>query len=107
MRMTESRCTAAVWLLHDVQVDAVHETSYLVLGENEPRFRPSNMRPSSDDVHHRMDESSARFHSKRGRSCGLRQPERRIKAKRLQYNAIQPSSSGEIDLRISYSCTFI
>ncbi|VEL16449.1 unnamed protein product [Protopolystoma xenopodis] len=55
-----------------------------------------------------MDESSARFHPKRWRtSRGLRQPERRNKAKRLQYNAIQPSSSGEIALRISSSCTFI
>ncbi|VEL40599.1 unnamed protein product [Protopolystoma xenopodis] len=38
---------------------------------------------------------------------GLRQPKRRIKDKRLQYYAIQPSSSGEIDLRISSSCTLI
>ncbi|VEL10675.1 unnamed protein product [Protopolystoma xenopodis] len=53
-----------------------------------------------------MDESSARFHLKR-MSRGLRQPERRIKAKRLQYNGTQPPFSGEIDLRISYSCTFI
>ncbi|VEL14514.1 unnamed protein product [Protopolystoma xenopodis] len=37
----------------------------------------------------------------------LRQPEHRIKAKRLQYNGIQPSSSGEINLRISSSCTLI
>ncbi|VEL13151.1 unnamed protein product [Protopolystoma xenopodis] len=38
-------------------------------------------------------ENSARFHPKRKRrSRGLRQPERRIKAKLLQYNEIQPSS---------------
>ncbi|VEL19912.1 unnamed protein product [Protopolystoma xenopodis] len=66
------------------------------------------MTPSSDDVHHLMDESSARLHPKRGRkSRGLRQPERRIKAKRLQYNAIQPSSCGDMDQRISSSCAFI
>ncbi|VEL06774.1 unnamed protein product [Protopolystoma xenopodis] len=50
------------------------------------------MRPSSDDVHHMMKESSARFHQKLGSYRRLRQPERRIKAKRLQYNAIQPST---------------
>ncbi|VEL06848.1 unnamed protein product [Protopolystoma xenopodis] len=54
-----------------------------------------------------MDESSARFHPKRRRSRGLNQPERRIEAKRLQYNSIQHSSSGEIDLRISSSCILI
>ncbi|VEL33953.1 unnamed protein product [Protopolystoma xenopodis] len=59
------------------------------------------MEPSSDDVHHMMDKSSARFHPKRGRSRGLHQPEGRIKAKRLQYNGIHPSSSGETDERIS------
>ncbi|VEL35685.1 unnamed protein product [Protopolystoma xenopodis] len=49
-----------------------------------------------------MGESSASFHPKRGsKSCELSQHEHRIKAKRLQYNAIHPSSSGEIDLRIS------
>ncbi|VEL33667.1 unnamed protein product [Protopolystoma xenopodis] len=58
------------------------------------------MRPSSDDVHHLMDERLARFHPKRGkRSRGLRQLE-----SRLQYNGIHPSSSGEIDIRISSSC---
>ncbi|VEL08519.1 unnamed protein product [Protopolystoma xenopodis] len=54
-----------------------------------------------------MYKSSARFQPKRGRrSGGLRQPERRIKAKLLQYNGIHPSSSGVIDLRISSSCSF-
>ncbi|VEL18459.1 unnamed protein product [Protopolystoma xenopodis] len=38
---------------------------------------------------------------------GLRQAERRIKAKHLQYNGIQPSSSGEINLRFSSPCTFM
>ncbi|VEL08774.1 unnamed protein product [Protopolystoma xenopodis] len=38
---------------------------------------------------------------------GLRQPERRIKAKQLQYNGIHPSSSGEIGLRIFSSFTFM
>ncbi|VEL42583.1 unnamed protein product [Protopolystoma xenopodis] len=66
------------------------------------------MTPSSDDVHHLMDESSARFYPKRERkSCGLRQREYRIKAKRPQYNEIHPSSSGEIDQRISSLFTFI
>ncbi|VEL09961.1 unnamed protein product [Protopolystoma xenopodis] len=52
------------------------------------------MGPSSDDVHHMMNESSACFHLKRGRRPrGLHQPERRIKAKRLQYNGVHPSSS--------------
>ncbi|VEL41372.1 unnamed protein product [Protopolystoma xenopodis] len=62
----------------------------------------------SDDVHRMMDESSARFHPKRGmKSRELRRPERHIKAKRLQYNGIHPSSSEKIDLRIYSSCTFI
>ncbi|VEL26537.1 unnamed protein product [Protopolystoma xenopodis] len=66
------------------------------------------MRPSYDDVHHMMVKSSARFYTKqRRRSCGLRQPERRIRIKRLQCNGIHPSSSGKIDLRISSSCTCI
>ncbi|VEL23103.1 unnamed protein product [Protopolystoma xenopodis] len=56
------------------------------------------MSSSSDDVHHLMDESSVRFYPKRGRSRGLSQPERRIKAKRLQYSGIHPSPSDEIDL---------
>ncbi|VEL06795.1 unnamed protein product [Protopolystoma xenopodis] len=38
---------------------------------------------------------------------GLRQPERRIIAKRLQYNENQPSSSGEIELGIFSSFAFI
>ncbi|VEL37852.1 unnamed protein product [Protopolystoma xenopodis] len=51
------------------------------------------MKPSSDDVHFLMDESSSRFRPKRGRkSRGLRQHEDRIKANRLQYK-IHPSSS--------------
>ncbi|VEL16732.1 unnamed protein product [Protopolystoma xenopodis] len=55
-----------------------------------------------------MDESSAHFHPKRyRRSLELRQPERGMKAKRLLFNAIQPSSSGEVGLRISSSCTFM
>ncbi|VEL16233.1 unnamed protein product [Protopolystoma xenopodis] len=45
-RMDESRCTAAVWLLCGVQVDAVNENSFLVSGENELSFRSSN------DGHH-------------------------------------------------------
>ncbi|VEL13291.1 unnamed protein product [Protopolystoma xenopodis] len=39
--------------------------------------------------------------------CRLRQPERRIKAKRLQYNGNQLSSSSESSLRSSSSCAFI
>ncbi|VEL08871.1 unnamed protein product, partial [Protopolystoma xenopodis] len=50
------------------------------------------MSSNSDDVHRIMDESSACFRPKRERSRGLRQPERRIKAKRLPYSWIQPSS---------------
>ncbi|VEL37078.1 unnamed protein product, partial [Protopolystoma xenopodis] len=68
----------------------------------------SGMRPGSDDVHRKMGGSAAFFHLKRWRrSHGLRKSERRIKAKRLQYNGIHPSSFDEIDLRISSSCTFI
>ncbi|VEL16102.1 unnamed protein product [Protopolystoma xenopodis] len=37
----------------------------------------------------------------------LRQPERRIKAKRLKYNKLRSSSSGDINLPISSSCTFL
>ncbi|VEL41733.1 unnamed protein product [Protopolystoma xenopodis] len=37
----ESRCTAAVRLLYVVQVDAAHEISCLVSGENGLSFRPS------------------------------------------------------------------
>ncbi|VEL37103.1 unnamed protein product [Protopolystoma xenopodis] len=48
-----------------------------------------------------LEENSAGFHLKR-RSRGLRKPERRIEAKRLQYNGIHPSSSDEIDQRISF-----
>ncbi|VEL37422.1 unnamed protein product [Protopolystoma xenopodis] len=66
------------------------------------------MKPNSDDVHHMMDEISARFQLKRGRkSRGLRQHEHSVKANRLQYNEIHPSSSGEIHQRISSSSTFI
>ncbi|VEL20460.1 unnamed protein product [Protopolystoma xenopodis] len=66
------------------------------------------MTPSSDDVHHMMDESSARFYPNRGRkSRGMRQHQYRIKAKRLEYNEIDLSSSGEIGQQISSSCTFI
>ncbi|VEL40679.1 unnamed protein product [Protopolystoma xenopodis] len=55
-----------------------------------------------------MDEMSAGFHPKRGRrSRGLRRHEYRMKAKRLRYNKIHPSSSGQIDQRISSSCTII
>ncbi|VEL35445.1 unnamed protein product [Protopolystoma xenopodis] len=44
----------------------------------------------------------------RRRSRGLRRSEVLLKAKRLPFNAIQPSSSGEIGLRISSaSYTFI
>ncbi|VEL32813.1 unnamed protein product [Protopolystoma xenopodis] len=53
------------------------------------------MKPSFDNVHNIMYESSARFHSKSERkSRGLCQHEYRIKAKRPQYNEIHPSSSG-------------
>ncbi|VEL06985.1 unnamed protein product [Protopolystoma xenopodis] len=66
------------------------------------------MSSSCDDVYRMMNERSARFHPKRRRiSRRLRQPERRIKAKKLQYNAIQLSSSGEVNQRVSSSCTFI
>ncbi|VEL10269.1 unnamed protein product [Protopolystoma xenopodis] len=41
MRTDEFRCTAAVWLLSDVLVDAVHETFSPVSGENELSFRSS------------------------------------------------------------------
>ncbi|VEL34852.1 unnamed protein product [Protopolystoma xenopodis] len=65
------------------------------------------MSPSSNDVRHITNEISVRIRAKRcGMSRGLHQPER-IKAKRLQYNANSPTSPGEIDLRISSSCTFI
>ncbi|VEL08796.1 unnamed protein product [Protopolystoma xenopodis] len=54
------------------------------------------MAHSSDDVQHMMDESSARFHPKRGRKPrGLRQHEYHIKAKRLQDSEIHPSSSAD------------
>ncbi|VEL15766.1 unnamed protein product [Protopolystoma xenopodis] len=69
MRTDETR-TAAVWLLDDIHVDAVH---------------PKGGR----------------------KSYGLRQHEYRLKAKRLQYNEIHQSSSGQIDRRISSSCTLI
>ncbi|VEL33326.1 unnamed protein product [Protopolystoma xenopodis] len=43
-----------------------------------------------------MDESSARFHPKRGRNTrGLRQHEYNIKAERLQYNDFHPFSSAQ------------
>ncbi|VEL36308.1 unnamed protein product [Protopolystoma xenopodis] len=59
------------------------------------------MSSGSDDVHHMMDESSACFNLKRGRMPrGLRQPERRIKAKWLQYNGIKPLAFVELNLRI-------
>ncbi|VEL06987.1 unnamed protein product [Protopolystoma xenopodis] len=62
---------------------------------------------TSDDVYHMKDDRAARLNWKRRRAHGLRQLERRIKAKRQQYNGINPSSSSEIDLRISSSWTFI
>ncbi|VEL10324.1 unnamed protein product [Protopolystoma xenopodis] len=66
------------------------------------------MASSSDDVHRIMDETSARLYPKRGRmSRGRRQPEHLIEAEQLPYNGTQPLSSGEINLRISSSCTFI
>ncbi|VEL30183.1 unnamed protein product [Protopolystoma xenopodis] len=66
------------------------------------------MSSSSDDAQHMMGESSARSHPKRGRTpLGFCQSERRSKAKRLQYNGIQPPSSGDIELRIYSLCTFI
>ncbi|VEL29888.1 unnamed protein product [Protopolystoma xenopodis] len=47
------------------------------------------MSSSSNDVHHMMDENSARFHPKRGwLSRGPRQPERRIKAAIQQDSAV-------------------
>ncbi|VEL17434.1 unnamed protein product [Protopolystoma xenopodis] len=66
------------------------------------------MSSSPDDVYHMMDESLARFHPKGGsRSRGLRQLELRVKAKRLQYNGIHPSSSGESPFcgGANYGCT--
>ncbi|VEL36141.1 unnamed protein product [Protopolystoma xenopodis] len=52
------------------------------------------MSPSSDDVRHTTNKSSAHLHSKSWRmSCGLHQPEHRIEAKRLQGNTNQPSPS--------------
>ncbi|VEL34965.1 unnamed protein product [Protopolystoma xenopodis] len=62
------------------------------------------MRPSYDDVSScgMTKEGSARLRPRRYRmSRRLQQPGRRIKAKRLQYNADEPTSCGEIDLRIS------
>ncbi|VEL35856.1 unnamed protein product [Protopolystoma xenopodis] len=47
-RTVESRCTAVIWLLYDVEVDAVHETSSLFSGENGLSFRPSY------DGHHQI-----------------------------------------------------
>ncbi|VEL33566.1 unnamed protein product [Protopolystoma xenopodis] len=45
-----------------------------------------------------MDENSVRFHPEQAKaSRGLRQLEHRIKAKRQQYNWIQPSSSAHIE----------
>ncbi|VEL08345.1 unnamed protein product [Protopolystoma xenopodis] len=68
----------------------------------------AKMSPSSDAVRHMTAESPVRSNRKRQRlSCVPRQPERGIKTKRLQYNCNQPSSSGQIDLRISSSCTFM
>ncbi|VEL16437.1 unnamed protein product [Protopolystoma xenopodis] len=60
-----------------------------------------------------MDESSAHFHSKQGRmSRGLRQLERRIKAKRFQYNVNQRrlsvrSTYGILLHALSYEMTVI
>ncbi|VEL24395.1 unnamed protein product [Protopolystoma xenopodis] len=48
----ESRFTTAVWPLYDVQVDALHETSSFVSGENGLSFRPSK------DGHHQSCVSS-------------------------------------------------
>ncbi|VEL18781.1 unnamed protein product [Protopolystoma xenopodis] len=63
---------------------------------------------SSDEVRHITNENSARFRLKLWRkSRALHQSERRIKAKRLQYNVNQPTSSREIDLRLSSSCSSI
>ncbi|VEL36618.1 unnamed protein product [Protopolystoma xenopodis] len=78
MRTDETRCTAAIWLLDDIHVDAFHETYSLVSDEHMLSFRPSF------DGH-----------------------ENRLKANRLQYNEFHPSSSDQIDQRISSSSTFI
>ncbi|VEL24081.1 unnamed protein product [Protopolystoma xenopodis] len=84
MRTDGNRCTAAVRLLYDIHVGAVHESSSLVSGENVLSFNP-----------------------KRGRKTrGLRQHEYHIKAEQLQYNDFNPSLSGEIDKRNSSTCTF-
>ncbi|VEL24089.1 unnamed protein product [Protopolystoma xenopodis] len=51
-------------------------------------------------------ESSTRLRPKPWKmSCELHQPECRINAKRRQYNANQPTSSGEVDVRITSSFT--
>ncbi|VEL26605.1 unnamed protein product [Protopolystoma xenopodis] len=54
-----------------------------------------------------MNESSVRVQPKRWkRSRGLRRQERLIEAKWLQYDAIHPSSSGQIDFGIFFLCAF-
>ncbi|VEL07746.1 unnamed protein product [Protopolystoma xenopodis] len=56
------------------------------------------MCPATQDARFMMNVSSADFRSKRGKMpCGLSQPERRIKAFRLQYNGNQPSSTGQVE----------
>ncbi|VEL31190.1 unnamed protein product [Protopolystoma xenopodis] len=59
------------------------------------------MIPSSNDVHHMLDESSGRFHLKRGNPVDC------VNMNILYNPTGHPSSSGEIDQRISSSCTFI
>ncbi|VEL34167.1 unnamed protein product [Protopolystoma xenopodis] len=55
------------------------------------------MSSRSEDVHHMVDESSAHVHPKRrSMSRRLRQRER-SKAKRLQFDGIQPTSSGSYE----------
>ncbi|VEL43076.1 unnamed protein product [Protopolystoma xenopodis] len=62
-----------------------------------PRQSPSisvkRMSSSSDDVHRNRKRAT--------RSRGMRRPEGRIQTKQLQYNVIPPSSSDELDFRIS------
>ncbi|VEL10199.1 unnamed protein product [Protopolystoma xenopodis] len=49
-REVESHCTAAVWLLYDVEIDAFHKIP-LFSGKNELSFRPSY------DRHHQLTSS--------------------------------------------------
>ncbi|VEL10514.1 unnamed protein product [Protopolystoma xenopodis] len=66
------------------------------------------MNSGSEDIHYLMEESSARFHPRLGRrSCSQRQSKGGINAKRPLFNRNPPSSSGEINLQILSSYTYI